>query len=328
MRRSFKMIVVAPYLGEFGWELMNWQGRVRRLISETDGDRVIVCGESDRRALYAQPDEDGRFVFCPIVKPDLPGHRNEDHRIDDHGQPVDREVLRGRITALAREACESIGLAFDEDDLLMPDMASTLYPTTRPHQLFEELRIRSAIDVDVVLAPRVRRMAGERNMGRDWWEAAARQLRQAGLTVQTYEPRLDAAIRQLSRARLAIGASTGGLHLASLCRCPHYVWGAGADQRWTRLGISNRQRYETFWNPFGTPCRYDECGWQPSVEHVVRQTLQALDEIGLPKGSAAPSWSLRPGWRIKRGLARLMEEPAARGWCPWRVRELIREHLV
>lgn len=324
-------LVAAPYLGEFGWELLNWQGRVRWEAVNGGYDRVVVCATADRRPLYEASCSilpHGRLSFCPTVELELPGAASEDHRLDAQGRPMPPEILRELAEAAARSACHEAGLNCADAVVLTPDYAGGLWPTTGEHQLFAELRQPAALTTDVLLVPRRRNLAPERNLGATWWEVLAADLERAGLRVELYEPPLEEAIRRISRSRLAAGASTGGLHLASLCRCPHYVWGCGPESRWTRWGITNRQRYETIWNPFGTACRYDECGWQPSSPHVRDAICRTLDAIGLAPGRSLPSWSLKPRWRLKRGLARLLEPEAMLAGVPWRVQEFVRTHVV
>jgi len=326
-----RMLIAAPYLGEFGWELLNWQGRVRWEAVHGGYDRVAVCATPDRRPLYeaagpALPD--GRLVFCPVAQLDPPGAASEDHRIDEAGRPIAADRLRAVAEAAARSACREAGLDCGDAVILTPGYTGGLWPTTSEHQVFAELRQPAALTTDVLLVPRRRELAPERNLAESWWEDLAGELRQAGLRVEMYEPPLEEAIRRISRSRLAAGASTGGLHLASLCRCPHYVWGSGPESRWTRLGITNRQRYETIWNPLGTACRYDECGWRPAVPRVRDAICRSLETIGLAPGRSPPSWSLKPRWRLRRGLARLLDPESASAAVPWRVREFVRTHVV
>lgn len=318
---------MAPYVGEFGWELMNWQGRVRWIAARGEYDRVILCARPDRRALFADMLSRQGTVFCPMPPLDVHGEASDDHRLDSHGRPIPVEDLRGTVIAQVRRICEQLAIDVAGAEILTPAYTGTMWPTSRQYQRFKSLRVESVITSDVVLIPRNRRIAAERNCGAVFWQDLADGLVASGCRIEMYEPRLDRAILQLSRTRLAIGASTGGLHLAALCRCPHYVWGSGPSQRWTAMQITNRQRYETVWNPLGTPCRYDECGWDPPLEYVIEQTLRALGEIGINPSRRARR-PLRPAWRIKRRLARLLEPQAQRGRCPWRIRQLVREHLV
>ena len=46
----------------------------------------------------------------------------------------------------------------------------------------------------------------------------------------------------LRKAKCILGGSSGGMHLATLCKCPQIVWGLS----------HNKPRYERWWNPFNT----------------------------------------------------------------------------
>lgn len=309
-----RVLLVLPYAGEFGWELMNWQGRVRYLARHGGFERVIVAAAPGRRALY----EGSGIEFRAVMVPALPGTANEDHRIFDDGTRLPAERIREPM----ERAVEGISAAAGEFEILCPPLDGRLWPTTTQWQMFCELRRQRPLATDVVLVDRRRSSAVERNLSEAWWDELDEALSRKGLRVERYAHDVSSAIEQLSGARLAIGGSTGGLHLASLCRCPHYVWGCDSSHRWTALRMSNRQRYQTFWNPLGTPVVYDECGWTPSVGHVVDQTLSALGRIGLSR-ETKPAPSVK--WRVKRGLARIVENK--RGW-PWKVRRLVHEALV
>jgi hypothetical protein len=210
----------------------------------------------------------------------------------------------------------------------MPPLDAQMWPTTKPHQSFVSLHRAGPIDIDIAIIPRKRALAPERNRPDAWWLTLANRLQSCGLVVAICNPPMNAAISTLSRARLAIGASTGGLHLASLCECPHYVWGPGREATWTPLRITNRQRYETIWNPLGTECQYDESGWQPTIEHVVRQTLTALAKIGLPRRASERPRRASARWLLRRKLSMLITVDPKHSAVPWRVREFVRERLI
>lgn len=320
-------LVVAPYVGEFGWELLNWQGRVRRILRNGHHGHVVVCAAADRRPLYLDNTPSNRVTFCAMSNIDIPGEPNEDHRIDQEGRPIPAAHIHATLRRAATTALSEVSIDVRNADWLMPPCDGSIIPTTRQHQDFVSLRRNRPLTIDVLLVPRIRTIGVERNQTPQWWQDLAIRLESFGLVTQFYVGPIDNAIEQLSSSRLAIGASTGGLHLASLCGCPHYVWGSGDDVRWTALGMTNRQRYETIWNPLGTPCRYDECGWSPGIDHVISNTRRALEEIGLTTQRSACAWALKPRWRIKRGLSRLLQ-PAASGLLPWRAGELVRRHLV
>jgi len=80
----------------------------------------------------------------------------------------------------------------------------------------------------------------------------------------------------LASALLAIGPSSGPMHLASLCGCPHVVWcGGGAAERSTTVG-----RYRSGWNPHGTPVHaHPYASWQPEFKTVWEWLLAGLAEL-------------------------------------------------
>ncbi len=325
-------LIVAPYPGEFGWELMNWQGRVRRLIHNSPGRRFVIVAPPDRRTLFgdlleSMPD---RVTFRPCRPLDFPGHACDDHRVDDAGRRMDAARLRSELEAFTQNALghDPSGRASVAGEIFTAPLNSTMWPAAAPHQAFASLRRPGPIQVDVAMVPRYRTIAADRNRPAAWWRDLAHRLRSCGLVVAECAAPLSAAVATLSQARLAIGASTGGLHLASLCECPHFVWGPGAESLWTPWRISNRQRYETIWNPLGTACLYDDCGWQPTIEHVVRGTLAALSRIGLRRRPEPRPRRASGRWQIRRKLSALITADPAGSVVPWRVREFVRERLI
>lgn len=327
MKLPRRTLVVAPYVGEFGWELMNWQARVRWLIAQGGYSRIVVVATADRKPLYDYSVDGIQSHFIECDRLNMSGHANDDHRIDSAGQPIPAAQLTSQLLAFAKQACRAIVDDWNTVDILTPPFDSTIWPTTPRHQRFADLRELAPIESDIVLIPRNRSLADQRNQPPQWWDDLATRLESHGLRIETYAQGVAAAIRQLSRTRLAIGASTGGLHLASLCRCPHYVWGCGAEARWTNLGMTNRQRYETVWNPLGTPCIYDECGWQPTVDHVANRAIDALAAIGLRPDRQQSNPRQGAAWRLRRGLSRFMQPDFAPA-MPWRLRRLIVDRLV
>lgn len=70
----------------------------------------------------------------------------------------------------------------------------------------------------------------------------------------------------LASARLAIGPSSGPMHLASFCGCPQAVW-CGGDEGEAR---ETETRYRRLWNPHATPVAVlTRLDWQPCVSEVL-----------------------------------------------------------
>lgn len=88
---------------------------------------------------------------------------------------------------------------------------------------------------------------------------------------------LDRLMNFMAGAKVILGPSSGPIHLATLCGCPQVVWGDGRTWRGQLL----KDRYETSWNPFGTPATYlEQEHWQPEPEQVVEATRRYIDESG------------------------------------------------
>jgi hypothetical protein len=357
--------VIPPYLGEFGWELMSWQARVRWTLRRSGERTVFLFAPADRRALYDDP----RVILIPTRLDRVPGSASDDRRLDHNGQPLGPTDLKRTAMNLMRAAwapwreaaaattAGQTPIATAEDLRRMDralnvadprridacDKAAFLYPayngrpipTTPRFQCFKSLapiKTRAAAvdesaggrgDIDILLVRRGRAMAVERNLPEDWWTALARRLTERNLRVATAPGTLDQAIDALSRARLAVGGSTGGLHLASLCGCPHYVWGPADDARWTAWEMSNRQRYETVWNPLGTPVAYAALGWRPDLDDVTDGVIDALKRLGRgARVNETKAWRLR--WRIRRAAMPIWLGQS-RPRAPWRVRQWLAE---
>jgi len=71
---------------------------------------------------------------------------------------------------------------------------------------------------------------------------------------------------------LAVGPSSGPIHLASHCMCPHVTWN-GDTSRFDQMV----ERYERRWNPFDTPVvMLKRPTWNPSVADVLEAIMAAL----------------------------------------------------
>jgi len=61
--------------------------------------------------------------------------------------------------------------------------------------------------------------------------------------------------------------SSGPLHLASLCGCPHIGWSDNKYQK--AIKGNNKDRYYKIWNPFNTPVKFiSKYGWRPGINAV------------------------------------------------------------
>jgi len=261
--RPSETLFAGPWVGEFGWELMNWQGFLRKLAPRYQ--RVIVSCRAGQEALYA--DFAHEFVLH-----DIRGEANCNRLLR-----LDTPEELARVLAL------------------VPPGADLLRPLgSQPHerQHFVKFGVaRTDLATDIVIHPRGRDHGSDRNWSRENWQRLFELLAPLGLRIgciglsnatQKLEgdfielrdrPLLE-TLDVLASTRLVVGPSSGPMHLASLCGTPHLVW---ADlQRYAR-GQTSRIKYESTWNPLGTKALVlDQWGFQPPPEAIAREIASFL----------------------------------------------------
>lgn len=270
---SGETLVAGPYTGEFGWELCAWVPRVRRLAAAYA--RTIVLAPAASAAAYEFADE---FVPVQVV----PGTANEieGELAEPPPPPIEgaRFLPSSEISRLERLAFRSPALwrcldaskrwrRYGRPRSGAPDVVLSL----RPGKLYRgtvNLRREYPPHLAEDVAQRLRRsgldlacIGGHENGLVD----GAVDLRGAPLTVQ-----MDA----LAGARVALGPSSGPLHLAQLCGCAVVTW---YDAVSPRERADSRMRYAGLWNPLRTPLVYLDAG-VPSPAAVVAAVEQAWVE--------------------------------------------------
>lgn len=251
-------LFAGPYYGEFGHEVLG-TGLLR--ASARRYAEVIVCSRASRRALYA----DIATEFRPHAI-DCIGKAN---RATDETAPSPNIV-----ESYIEKGC---------DHFLMPDCG---YPPTEArirtdgiYRAFgtEKPKWRGAL----VFHARNRPHQTDRNWPMKDWSRLARWAlgqgiakrivcvgtrEQARLIEGCEDMRGSPLATQMdiaASALCAVGPSSGWMHLASLCRCPHLTWVGGKEH------VYVRRRYVDRWNPLRTPARVlPERTWQPEFGAV------------------------------------------------------------
>jgi len=322
-----RILLVGPYVGEIGWELMSWQGRVRLQFHQGRFDRLVVVGAAGKEAFY----DDMPLDYRPVDLSSIPGQAYEDRRaLPPSSEPMPADPLRAVLEPVVARIATELQQTGNEVETLWPPYSGVIHPCDDRHQRFIRFH-RPCEEVPgapwIVLVRRTRGFGAENWTASDWDDLAAR-LNGRGTRTSVFPNDSRAAIKALSHCDLAVGQSTGGLHLASLCGCPHLVWSTDDNRLWTPWEISNRQRYETYWNPLGTPAIYHGDPQLPRPDRAAEWIGEALRRIGRRTGSAVSRTILRQKWRIRSGIVGgVIRTKSFRRW-PWRVQKLVRSRCV
>lgn len=320
-----RVLVTAPFVGEVGWELMAWQGRVRRLFHAGGYDQLVVAGAARKSGFY----DDMPLDYRTVDLSGLPGVAYEDRRCDrDSRQPVDAGAIRQLVSPSVEQVVSGMVCRGHEVETLWPAYEGRFLPCHHEHQEFIRFHGRCpkpGPNPWVVLVKRTRDFGAD-NWSKADWHRIEQGLRRRGIQTSTLPHDSTTAIEMLSACDLAVGQSTGGLHLAALCGCPHLVW--GFPYFWSRWSLTNRQRYETIWNPLATPVRMYEIDQLPDPRDAVEETVTTLFSIGRRSGSRVCRALMRSKLQLRGWIARtvVMREWFSR-W-PWTVQQFVRYRMV
>ena len=251
-------LFAGPYFGEFGHELLG-TGLLRARAQHYD--RVIVCSRPARAALYA----DIATEFRPH---DIQCIGQSDHATEAT-QPSPK-----KIQSYVEPGCDK----FLPPDCGRPQTELRLLPEGIYHPLGKK---RAEWNGVVAFHARNRSHQTERNWPMDRWEALAQWIKGEGIATRVVcvgtreEARLVSGCCDMrgsplgtqldiaASALCAVGPSSGWMHLASLCKCPHLTWVGGQPH------VYVRRRYVDRWNPLRTRVAViPERTWQPSFDTV------------------------------------------------------------
>jgi hypothetical protein len=267
-------LVAGPWVGEFGYELFEWQAAVRQIALDGGYEHVIVASREGHACLYEDfcteyrvinqdinPCE-GRFTTAGT---DLVGLTQETFR----GIPYLRAVcpaerLRGRPQKFVKFGTANPDKAYDV--------------------VFHARHIQVTAEEDMV--PGHKSIKESRNWSEDKWRELAGRLAQSGHTtacigspaaskavpyaIDWRGAPLDEVTDVLAGSKLIVGPSSGPIHLATLCECTQVVWGS------PHLEL----RYKETWNPFHTPVSFIpvDDSWDPAVKEIYEAIIWALCE--------------------------------------------------
>jgi len=257
-------MVAGPWVGEFGWELMSWQGYLRKLSPAFD--ERIICAPAGHEFLYSDFST-GYVAYdhtgvrdCWWTRKGTADHEQVIGLLEQTGQ----RITPGRVT-LEEQAFIKFG------DTLRGEMTDVLVHArgafgTRPGHSWPIVHWNTVVE-DLLRANLKIAAIGSKDgafcpQGAIDWRGIP----------------LSRLADNMAATRLVVGPSSGPMHLASLCGTPHLVW---TDQAYySALRATNRVRYERLWNPLGTPCRVmDRHEWKPPVACVLKEIIYCLERF-------------------------------------------------
>jgi hypothetical protein len=260
------ILFAGPWLGEFGWELMNWQAFLRWLAPQYE--KVIICCRPGMEALYSD--------FAHECLTHTVSCTSECNKALQINNPQELARVKALIPAHA-DYLPTVGW--------QPSSRKQFCP-------FGEKM--PGLQYDIVFHPRGRGFGTDRNWEVEKWDALLEILKGKGLSIACigmrnatlpvqggYTDYRDAPLTQtmniLASSSLLIGPSSGPMHLGSLCGIPHLVW---TDTKKYARGRTNRTKYEHWWNPLQTPAFvHDQEGFDPSVQAIADSILSILSSV-------------------------------------------------
>ena len=267
-------LVAGPYTGEFGVEVLDWSGYVRRLASKYR--RTIVISYPGNRCLY-DPCE----------------YYSHERVLEDSGYWLG-SLPKSAAGALANEFAERLGL--ERFDWLHPYHLNKITRRRIGPQLFPSPFKMGQRDYRYDVAFHFRNMLradlDSKNYPIDYAEALARKCGAEGLRIccighpkyslcpsgcdDLRSADLTDTVRALGGVKVLVGGSSGPMHLASTYGVPIVVW---VDGR-----MSGAERTAAIYLGPGNPHKrpvyiVSDTDFQPSPEQVLPRIREALNSV-------------------------------------------------
>ena len=262
-----KTFIGGPWSGEFGWELFAWHAYVRSLSEHFD-KTIIVCRENSTY-LYADFADD--YLIC-----------NPNTGLADsffmHGFNAEKEL---------KDVIQRENIQLNKNTSIFVPRRIGWPPMTHYTERFNFGTITimpkyiifnndsHPVKYDYVFHARARELRKQDNWSTENWDKLLALLKEEGKSVACIGTKdeslcidgaedlrgidLEQLCSILANTKCAFGPSSGPMHLASLCHCPHVVWSKDG----------NRLRYNENWNPHNTPILFLSAhSWHPEPEYV------------------------------------------------------------
>jgi ADP-heptose:LPS heptosyltransferase len=249
-------LLVGPWVGEWGWELMCWQAYARSL---------------SRHYTYTS-------VFCP------PG---SEYFYQDFANAITLFDPGPGI----RDACWHSKFQFIKHGYPNLEQLNIAEPFGVVTPEFIKFGHKYKTQPYIVIHARARKYLEDRNWPLEEWNKLTNKLHSAGVYMiaigtEAYVPEhaihandtcpadknsLEHTCDVIYNANLVIGQSSGPIHLAAICGTQLFTW-----YEWRG---SHASRLVEFWNPFRVKVSITtKYGWHPPPEEIYTTTMELLDE--------------------------------------------------
>lgn len=265
-----KRVIFGTWIGEFGWELMSWQGYCRKRAEEFD--EIVILAPASSEALYA--DFANRFV------PVTPRTGIADCWRREGADLAEMRLIEITAHRLNGAVIVPYGL------IPLANQKFIRYGQADPILYF-----------DVVIHARA--AIGKRpyhSYSQEKWDKVLELLLRENLSVcaigtQAFLPQgaidqragsLQHTMNIMASSSVVAGPASGPMLLSLLCKTPIVTW---CDKiTYPAIKATNRKRFEELWNPFNVQSIIaDELGWDAEPERVFGKIMEALK-----------LWRLRP----------------------------------
>lgn len=223
-KKKTAIFIYPPKPGEFGWEVMQWQGFVRKKAKEYD--QVVVSCKDSSKPLYQD-------IFA-----EYPPHAFAINLSSE----TDRFIWK-----------KDQVIPHDQQEFIVYGTETTEHPFDILFHARNAKHQEKNYPVEMWV-----------ELSRMFYEAGYKVAsvgNNAHHIEGTYDltgESLDAIFDYMRSAKCIVGPSSGPMHLASLCNCPQVVWG---DERVYVGGNTLETRYKKTWNPLGVPVDYITTSW-------------------------------------------------------------------
>lgn len=262
-----------PYLGEFGWELFCWQGYIRTL--STQYDRTIVYCKTGHDYLY-------KDFASEIINYDPPKEfiNASSSKLHDFEVPTDLYKYQNYDKLIKARQIHDIVDNKPGCENIAPTYIKYGTDRTEPYKYDILIHARST--------KKNLKQEEHRNWSEEYCETLVTRLKKNNLKFAffgaingSYASKdapdfrgqtIEEDVKLITSSRMVLGPSSGPMHLASLCGCPHIVTFWNEDPG---IFLNNTKRYRYIWNPLKTDVITIGDAWMPDINLI----LEAIKDL-------------------------------------------------